>query len=173
MPLPHIVNEKELENYTSILINFPAQTSDNSLLSTERTSVQVWSVQLHFNVKGFKMITLHSNFQTFLQHSQKRELILAVLYWIWKEYYVLLFWKSTCNCLKRQIIAPKPLEKKLKSMNCMSYWNLKVFARVPRLDSSYVSICKLQPLYIVISNFWRGLHCDLAETLQSTFLRSA
>ena len=37
MPLPHIVNEKELENYTPILINFPAQTSDSSLLSTERT----------------------------------------------------------------------------------------------------------------------------------------
>jgi hypothetical protein len=52
--------------------NFPAQTSDNSLLSTEWTSVQVCGVHMHFTVKGFKIITLHSNFQTFLQHFTKK-----------------------------------------------------------------------------------------------------
>ena len=35
------------------------------------TCVQVWSVHMHFNVKGFKIITLHSNFQIFLQHFTK------------------------------------------------------------------------------------------------------
>ena len=29
--------------------------------------------------------------------------------------------------------------------------------RVPRLECSYDSICKLQPLYFVIGRFWRGL----------------
>ena len=51
-------------------------------------------------------------------------------------------------------------ESKLQSQNCKSYWNLKVFARVPRLESNYVSIYKLQSLYFVTSYFWRGLHCD-------------
>jgi hypothetical protein len=32
------------------------------------TNVQVWSMHMHFNVKGLQIITLHSNFQTFLQH---------------------------------------------------------------------------------------------------------
>ena len=46
------------------------------------SSVQVWSVHMHVSVKGFKMITLHSNF---LQHfTKKKNLKLAVLYWIWK-----------------------------------------------------------------------------------------
>ena len=35
---------------------------------------------MHFNVKGFKIITVHSNFQTFLQHNAKENLILVVLY---------------------------------------------------------------------------------------------
>ena len=35
-------------------------------------NVQVWSVHMHFNVKGFKIIRLHSNFQTFLQHSTNK-----------------------------------------------------------------------------------------------------
>jgi len=30
--------------------------------------VQVWSVYMHSNVKGFKIITLHSNFQFFFLH---------------------------------------------------------------------------------------------------------
>ena len=37
-------------------------------------SVQVWSVDMHFNVKGFKTIKLHSNFPTFLQHFTKEKL---------------------------------------------------------------------------------------------------
>ena len=37
-------------------------------------SVQVWSVQyMHFGVKGFEIITLHSNFQTFLQHFTQKK----------------------------------------------------------------------------------------------------
>ena len=41
-----------------------------------QSSVQVWSVYMQFNVKGFKIITLHSNFQTFLQHFTKK-----IWYW--------------------------------------------------------------------------------------------
>jgi hypothetical protein len=55
---------------------------------------------------------------------------------------------------------PSQAESKLLSRNCRSYWNLEVSARVPRLESSYVYICKLQPVYFVKGNFWRGLHCD-------------
>ena len=36
--------------------------------------VQLWSVRMHFNVNGFKIITLHSNFQTFLQHFTRKKL---------------------------------------------------------------------------------------------------
>ena len=38
------------------------------------------------------------------------------------------------------------VESKLHNRNCRSYWNLEVFARVPRLEANYVSIYKLQPL---------------------------
>ena len=55
------------------------------------------------------------------------------------------------------VVLAKP---KLQSRNYKSYWNLEVYARVPRLESSYVCICKLQPLYFVTSIFWRGLHCE-------------
>ena len=41
------------------------------------------------------------------------------------------------------------VESKLQSWNCRSYWNLKVSARMPRLESIFVSICKLQLLYFV------------------------
>ena len=42
-------------------------------------SVQVWGVHMHFNVKGFNIITLHSNFQTLFQHfTQKKTSISAV-----------------------------------------------------------------------------------------------
>ena len=36
-------------------------------------SVKVWSIHMYFNVKGFKIIILHSNFQTFLKHFTKKE----------------------------------------------------------------------------------------------------
>ena len=49
---------------------------------------------------------------------------------------------------------------KLHSQNCRNCWNLEVYVGVPKLESSYVSICKLQPLYLVTSNFRRGLPCD-------------
>jgi hypothetical protein len=59
------------------------------------------------------------------------------------------------------LVKPKKVtvnaESKLQSQNCKSYWNLEVSARVPRLESSYVLICKL---YLVTCNFWRSLHCD-------------
>ena len=34
-------------------------------------------------------------------------------------------------------------ESKMHTQNYMSYWNLEVHARVPRLESSYVCTCKL------------------------------
>ena len=64
---------------------------------------EVCTLHMHFNVKGFKIITLHSDFQTFLQHfTRKQNLILVVLYRIWKQYHVSLYWWSTCNKLMHQ-----------------------------------------------------------------------
>ena len=51
-------------------------------------------------------------------------------------------------------------KSKLHSQSCRSYWNLEVYPRVPRVASSYVFICKLQPLHFVIGNIWRGLHYE-------------
>jgi hypothetical protein len=73
----------------------------------------------------------------------------------------ILFGKSTftyrCACQAEVAVSA---ESKLQSRNCRSYWNLKVSARGPRLESNYVSTCKLQPLYFVIGSFLRGLHYD-------------
>ena len=63
----------------------------------------------------------------------------------------------------------KPKLLSFHSRNCKSNWNLKVFARVPRLKSNYLSICKLQPLYFVASNFWRGIHCDQWKLCRAHF----
>ena len=38
-------------------------------------SVQVWSVHMHSNVKSFKIITLHSNIPTYLQHFKEKRKI--------------------------------------------------------------------------------------------------
>ena len=65
-----------------------------------------------------------------------------------------------------------PSQFKLQSMlsrNCTSSWNLEMFARVPRLESNYVSICKLQTLYFVTCGFWRGLHCDWWKLCRAYF----
>jgi hypothetical protein len=73
----------------------------------------------------------------------------------------IMFEKSTftyrCACQAKVVVSA---ESKLKSQIYRSYWNLEVFERVPRLESSYVFIRKLQPLYFVTCSFWRGLHCD-------------
>ena len=54
------------------------------------------------------------------------------------------------------------------------YWNLEVYARVPRLESTYVSICRLQPLYFVTCSFWRGHHCeDIWQVLKTSILNAA
>ena len=53
------------------------------------------------------------------------------------------------------VVLAKP---KLQRRDRMSHWNLEVFARVPRLESNYVSICKLQPLHFVTGNFWRNFN---------------
>ena len=42
------------------------------------TRVQVWSVHMHSNVEGFKIITLHLNFQIYLQHFTK----IKTWYWL-------------------------------------------------------------------------------------------
>ena len=44
-------------------------------------------------------------------------------------------------------------EWKLQSRDCRNYWNLEVFAKVPRLESNDDSLYKLQPLYFVTSDF--------------------
>ena len=54
----------------------------------------------------------------------------------------------------------KLAELKFWSQNCRSYWNLEVYARMPRLESNYVAIYKLQPFYFVTCGFWKGLHCE-------------
>ena len=63
------------------------------------------------------------------------------------------------------VVLAKPKLQSVLSWSCkvkitwlIGIW--KCVARVPRLESSYVSICKLQPLYCVTCNFWRGLHCE-------------
>ena len=38
----------------------------------KKKGFEVWTC-MHFKVKGFKIITLHSNFQTFLQHFTKQK----------------------------------------------------------------------------------------------------
>jgi hypothetical protein len=40
---------------------------------------------------------------------------------------------------------------------------LELSIRTPRLESNYVFIYKLQPLYFVRGNFWRDLHSDFVE----------
>ena len=42
-----------------------------------------------------------------------------------------------------------------KIARVIGIWNC-----MPRLESSYVSICNLQLMYFVIGSFWRGLHCE-------------
>ena len=72
-----------------------------------------------------------------------------------------MFRKSTFtySCACRAEVAVNA-ESKFQSRNCKSYWNLKVFTRVPRLEPNYVSTYKLQTLYFVTGSFWRGLHCE-------------
>ena len=69
-----------------------------------------------------------------------------------------LFGKSTftysCACKAK---VASSVESKLQRRNWRTYWNLEVFARVPRLESNYVYVLKLQPLYFVTCSFWRGL----------------
>ena len=48
----------------------------------------------------------------------------------------------------------------IEHQHCRSYWNLEVYARMPRLESTYVFIGKLQPLYFTTYSFWRGLHYE-------------
>ena len=50
-------------------------------------------------------------------------------------------------CQAKVVVSAK---SKLHNRNCRSYSNLEVYARVPRLESNYVFINKLQPLYFVI-----------------------
>ena len=68
------------------------------------------------------------------------------------------FGKSTftCSCACQAEVAVSA-KSKLQSPNCRNYQNMEVSARVPRLESNYVS-CKLQPLYSATCNFRRGLH---------------
>ena len=79
-------------------------------------------------------------------------------YWLLRSFFTqFCLEKSTftysCGCHAEVAVG---VELKLHNWNCRSYWNLKVSARVPRLDSSYVSICKLQPLYFVTCSFWKA-----------------
>ena len=48
----------------------------------------------------------------------------------------------------------------IEHQHCRSYWNLEVYARMPRLESTYVFIGKLQPLHFTTYSFWRGLHYE-------------
>ena len=89
---------------------------------------------------------------------------------LWSLFTRLCFWESTFT-LKHACQAEVAVnaESKLQSRNCKSYWNSEVFARVLRLESNYVSICKLQPLCFVIGSFWRGLHCGWWKLCRAHF----
>jgi hypothetical protein len=63
------------------------------------------------------------------------------------------------------------VESKLQSRNCRRYWILEVSAKMPKSKSSYVSICKLQPLNLVTCNLWRGLHCDWWKLCRAHFCK--
>jgi hypothetical protein len=56
----------------------------------------------------------------------------------------------SCACQDEVVANAK---SKLHSQNCRSYWKLEVYAKMPRLESNYVFICKLQSLYFVTSIF--------------------
>ena len=60
-------------------------------------------------------------------------------------------------------------EPKLHSRNWKRYCNLEVSARVPRVESNYVNICKLQPLYFVTCISWRGLHWERWKLCRAQF----
>ena len=64
-------------------------------------------------------------------------------------------------------------ESKLHSRNCKIHWNLEVSARVPRLESNYVSTCKIATTVFCDRQFLERPSLWLMETLQSTFLWSA
>ena len=82
----------------------------------------------------------------------------------------IVFGKSTftysCACQADVVVS---VESRLHSRNCTCYWNLEVYARVPRLESNYVSICKLWPLHFVTCNFWRGNHCGWWKLCRAHF----
>ena len=77
--------------------------------------------------------------------------------WLLRSFFTQICWENPRSLI---VVLAKVKLQSMLSQNCRSYWNLEVSARVPRLESRCVSICKLQPLYFVTSNFWRGLHCD-------------
>ena len=52
-----------------------------------------------------------------------------------------------------------------------SYWNLEVYARMPRLESNYVYICKLHPLCFVACSFWRRLHYEGWKLCKANFVK--
>ena len=83
-----------------------------------------------------------------------------------------IFGKSTvtysCACQAKVAVGA---ESKLHNRNCRSYWNLEVSTRVPRLESSDVSICKLQPLYFVTCCFCRSLHYERWKLCGAHFVK--
>ena len=206
--------------------------------------VQVWSVHMHFDVKGFKMITLHSNFQTYLQPFTNKttwnwpfrieyennmmshyiEEVHAIK-WCTKTPYImhiiiisnskgkaLRFWVDfqvskflaqstifigrphddtrvngsnvsnfnrllrslfTQLCLENPrshiVVLAKPKLQSVPSRSCRVIGIWKRLPRVPRVESNYVSIHTLQPMYVVTRNSWRGLHCEGRKLCRAHF----
>ena len=60
-------------------------------------------------------------------------------------------------------------QAKVAESNSTIYWNVKMSTRVPRLDSSYFSNCKLQPLYFVTNSFWRRRDYDWWKLCRTHF----
>ena len=58
-----------------------------------------------------------------------------------------------CACQAKVAICA---ESKSHSQNCSSYLNLEMSTRVPRIESNYVFIYKLQAWYFAICGFWKG-----------------
>ena len=76
----------------------------------------------------------------------------------------------TYSCVCRAEVAANA-ESKLHGRNCRSYWNLEVSARVPRLESNYVSICKLQPCLLCQAVFGEAFTMKRGNFAQHIFVK--
>ena len=133
-------------------------------VGSTQPNVQGWSLYMHFNVKGFKIFTLHSNFQTFFCNTS-----FSFYFWYWL--FCIEYEHNVMSHYIEEVHATKWCTKIIYVLYIMHLIIIQLQRQSPPVFGRFPSVKGFSPIYVFHwkTAQWHSHQCIQCFRFQSNF----